>query len=50
MWSETPAVAVMSYRLLKALGETDLVDMMYFEDDVKSMGRFWIAKSASAEQ
>jgi len=35
MWSETPAVAVMSYRLLKALGETDLVDMMYFEDDVK---------------
>lgn len=36
MWSETPAVAVMSYRLLKALGETDLVDMMYFEDDVKA--------------
>ena len=35
MWSETPAVAVMSYRLLKALGETDLVDMMYLEDDVK---------------
>ncbi|HEX5710323.1 MAG TPA: PhnA domain-containing protein [Sulfuricurvum sp.] len=35
MWSETPAVAVMSYRLLKALAETDLVDMMYLEDDVK---------------
>lgn len=35
MWSETPAVAVMSYRLLKALGESDLVDMMYLEDDVK---------------
>lgn len=36
MWSETPAVAVMSYRLLKALGESDLVDIMYFEDDVKA--------------
>lgn len=35
MWSEIPAVAVMSYRLLKALGESDLVDMMYLEDDVK---------------
>ncbi|MBU0720026.1 PhnA domain-containing protein [bacterium] len=36
MWSETPAVAVLSYRLLKALGRQDLVDMMYMEDDVKS--------------
>jgi protein PhnA len=36
MWSETPAVAVMSYRLLSALGRQDLVDMMYMEDDVKS--------------
>lgn len=36
MWSEVPAVAVMSYRLLKALGREDLVDMMYMEDDVKS--------------
>ncbi|MDD4855365.1 MAG: PhnA domain-containing protein [Sulfuricurvum sp.] len=36
MWSEIPAVAVMSYRLLKALGESDLVDMMYFEDDIKA--------------
>ncbi len=36
MWNEVPAVAVMSYRLLKALGREDLVDMMYMEDDVKS--------------
>ena len=36
MWRETPAVAVMSYRLLSALGRQDLVDMMYMEDDVKA--------------
>ncbi len=35
MWSETPAVAVMSYRLLSALSRQDLVDMMYMEDEVK---------------
>jgi len=35
MWSETLAVQVMSYRLLKALGESDLLDMMYLEEDVK---------------
>jgi protein PhnA len=33
MWSETPAVKVLSYRLLKKLGRSDLVDMMYLEDD-----------------
>ena len=36
MWSETPAVAVLSYRLLNTLGRQDLVDMMYMEDDVKA--------------
>ena len=36
MWSETPAVQVMSYRLLNALGRQDLVDMMYMEEDVKA--------------
>lgn len=35
MWSETPAVAVLSYRLLNALGRQDLVDMMYMEEDIK---------------
>ncbi len=43
MWSETPAVAVMSYRLLKALGREDLVDMMYMEDDLKT----WADAAAS---
>ena len=36
MWSEVPAVVVMSYRLLNALGRQDLVDMMYMEEDVKA--------------
>ena len=36
MWSEVPAVVVVSYRLLNALGRQDLVDMMYMEDDVKA--------------
>jgi len=36
MWSEVPAVAVMSYRLLNVLGRQDLVDMMYMEEDVKT--------------
>jgi len=35
MWSAVPAVQVMSYRLLNALGRQDLVDMMYMEEDVK---------------
>lgn len=36
MWSEVPAVQVMSYRLLQALGNQELLDMMYLEDDVKT--------------
>jgi protein PhnA len=36
MWSEVPAVAVMSYRLLNSLGRQDLVDMMYMEEDIKT--------------
>ncbi len=42
MWSEVPAVVVMSYRLLNALGRQDLVDMIYMEEDV----RIW-AEAAS---
>jgi protein PhnA len=33
MWSETPAVKVLSYRLLKKLGRNDMLDMMYLEED-----------------
>ncbi len=36
MWSEVPAVQVLSYRLLNTLGRQDLVDMMYMEDDIKA--------------
>jgi len=33
MWSEIPAVKVLSYRLLKQLGRSDMLDMMYLEED-----------------
>lgn len=36
MWSETPAVKVISYRLLQALGNQELLEMMYLEDDLKT--------------
>ena len=36
MWSETPAVQVVSYRLLNIMGRQDLLDMMYMEDDTKA--------------
>ncbi len=46
MWSEVPAVAVMSYRILNALGRQDLVDMMYMEEDVKA----WADAGISTEE
>lgn len=46
MWSEIPAVVVMSYRLLHALGRQDLVDMMYMEEDVKT----WADAGLSTEE
>ncbi|PHS58786.1 MAG: PhnA domain protein [Sulfurimonas sp.] len=33
MWSENPAVKVLTYRLLNSLGRQDLVDMMYLEEN-----------------
>jgi protein PhnA len=33
MWSEHSAVKVLSYRLLKRLGNQDLLDMIYLEED-----------------
>ncbi len=33
MWSEKSAVKVLTYRLLKKLGRSDLIDMMYLEPD-----------------
>ncbi|MDD2830288.1 MAG: PhnA domain-containing protein [Sulfuricurvum sp.] len=45
MWSEIPAVQVMSYRLLHALGSQDLLDMMYLEEDVKTWADKGLLKS-----
>jgi len=36
MWSEHSAVKVLSYRLLKRLGNQDLLDMIYLEEDEKA--------------
>jgi len=33
MWSENPAVKVLTYRLLNSLGRQDLIDMMYLEEN-----------------
>ncbi len=33
MWSETPAVKIMSYILWNKLGRQDMVEMMYLEED-----------------
>jgi len=33
MWNEKSAVKVLTYRLLKALGRNDLLDMMYLEPE-----------------
>jgi protein PhnA len=47
MWSPTPAVQVLSYRLLHALRAEgwpqDLLDMMYLEDDMKTWADAGIA-------
>ena len=37
MWSETPAVKVMSYILWNTLGRQDMVDMMYLEEDERNL-------------
>jgi protein PhnA len=35
MWSEVPAVKVLAYRMLKRLGEQDLLDMLYLEPEIQ---------------
>lgn len=37
MWSETPAVKVMSYILLNKLGRQDMIDMMYLEEEEQKL-------------
>jgi protein PhnA len=45
MWSETPAVKVMSAILLNKLARQDLLEMMYFEEAEQA----WLDKVLSAE-
>jgi protein PhnA len=45
MWSEVPAVKVMSAILLNKLGRQDLLEMMYFEEPEQA----WFDKALSAE-
>ncbi len=45
MWSEVPAVKVLSYRLLKRLGNQEMLDMMYLEEDEKA----WVEAGQSSE-
>ena len=35
MWSEVPAVQVLSYRLLKKLGNQELLEMLYLDEDLQ---------------
>lgn len=49
MWSQVPAVQVMAYRLLSALGEQDQLDMMYLEDDVKKWAEAGMLHTAANE-
>ena len=45
MWSEVPAVKVVSFRLLNRLGRQDLLDMMYLEDSERK----WAESGLSAD-
>ena len=45
MWSETPAVKVMSGILLNKLGRQDLLEMMYFEEAEQA----WFDKAVNAD-
>jgi protein PhnA len=39
MWSEDPAVKILSYILLSKLGRQDMIDMMYLEEDELSIAQ-----------
>lgn len=43
MWSERPAVKVLTYRLLNTLGRQDLLDMMYLEENEKEWAQAGIS-------
>ena len=35
MWSQEPAIQVLAYRMLKRLGQQDMLDMLYLEPEVQ---------------
>jgi len=35
MWSQEPAIQVIAYRMLKRLGQQDMLDMLYLEPEVQ---------------
>ncbi|QOY54689.1 PhnA domain-containing protein [Candidatus Sulfurimonas marisnigri] len=45
MWSEVPAVKVLTFRLLSKLTRQDLVDMMYLEDSERAWAESGISSS-----
>jgi protein PhnA len=49
MWSQTPAVQVMAYRLLSALGDQDQLDMLYLEEDVKAWANAGMLQALSGD-
>ena len=49
MWSQVPAVQVMAYRLLSALGDQDQLDMLYLEDDLKTWAQSGMLNTTSNE-
>lgn len=50
MWSQVPAVQVMAYRLLSALGEQDQLEMLYLEEDVKAWAEAGMLKASAADE
>lgn len=50
MWSQVPAVQVMAYRLLSALGDQDQLDMLYLEDDLKAWAESGMLDTASNDE
>jgi protein PhnA len=47
MWSEIPAVKVLSYILLNKMGRQDLVEMMYLEEDEQKWADSALSASAN---
>lgn len=48
MWSEVPAVKVLSYRLLNSLGRQDLSEMIYLEESEKIWADALVNSSSSS--